>query len=99
MKVVLSRTKKELGEKAADWGAEGMREAIRSRGSCNMVIPTGASQFEMIDALVSKRDIDWSKVSVFHLDEYGVVPKVPARALHRTIARKSRRGSRGQRRR
>jgi glucosamine-6-phosphate deaminase len=70
----MSRTKQELGQRAADWGAQGMVEAIRARGACNIVIPTGASQFEMIDALVQKRDIDWTKVSVFHLDEYVALP-------------------------
>jgi glucosamine-6-phosphate deaminase len=74
MKVVMSRTKKELGEKAAEWGAAGIREAIRARGLANIVIPTGASQFEMIDALVNEKDVDWGRVAVFHLDEYVGLP-------------------------
>jgi glucosamine-6-phosphate deaminase len=74
MKVVMTRTKQELGQKAAEWGAEGLREAIRARGNANMVIPTGASQFEMIDSLVRQKDLDWSRVAVFHLDEYVGLP-------------------------
>jgi glucosamine-6-phosphate deaminase len=74
MKVVMCRDKVELGQKAAHWGAEGIRDATRTRGSANIVIPTGASQFEMIDALVQIKDIDWSRVSVFHLDEYVGLP-------------------------
>ena len=31
---------------------------------------TGASQFEMLEALTKEDGIDWSKVTVFHLDEY-----------------------------
>jgi glucosamine-6-phosphate deaminase len=38
-----------------------------------MILATGASQFEMLSSLVSK-DVDWSKVTVFHLDEYIGLP-------------------------
>jgi glucosamine-6-phosphate deaminase len=33
-------------------------------------VATGASQFEFLEALSSTRDIDWSRVEMFHLDEY-----------------------------
>jgi glucosamine-6-phosphate deaminase len=38
-----------------------------------MVVSTGSSQFEMFQALVREK-IDWSKVEVFHLDEYIGLP-------------------------
>jgi len=34
------------------------------------IVATGASQFEMLKELVAQPDIDWSRVTVFHLDEY-----------------------------
>ena len=74
MKVVTRKDKRELGQKAAEAGAAAIREAIRARGSSNVVVATGASQFEMIDVLVTARAIDWSKVSFFHLDEYVALP-------------------------
>jgi glucosamine-6-phosphate deaminase len=38
------------------------------------VAATGASQFEFLDALTSAPGIDWSRVEVFHLDEYVGLP-------------------------
>jgi glucosamine-6-phosphate deaminase len=38
-----------------------------------MVVSTGSSQFEMFRALV-KENIDWTKVEIFHLDEYIGLP-------------------------
>lgn len=62
-------TKEKLGKEAAAKGASFIREAIKEKGSATIIIATGASQFEMIEALVAC-DIDWSKVEAFHLDEY-----------------------------
>ena len=40
---------------------------------------TGASQFEFLDALTKREDIDWRHVEMFHLDEYlGLRPEHPA---------------------
>ncbi len=69
MEIIISDTKKELGKKAARKGAELIRKAISERGKANIIVATGASQFEMLKELV-KEDINWSKVTGFHLDEY-----------------------------
>jgi len=69
MEIVISETKQELGRKAAQRGAEFIRKAILERGEANIIVATGASQFEMLSELV-KEDIDWSVVTGFHLDEY-----------------------------
>lgn len=62
-----------LGAAAAREGAEGIRQALVERGSANVILATGASQFEMLDALV-REEIDWSRITVFHLDEYVGLP-------------------------
>ena len=54
---------------AAD-GAGKMRKAQAERGEVNIIVATGASQFEMLEALTKEEGIDWTKVTVFHLDEY-----------------------------
>ena len=67
-----------LGVAAADEGAAAIKDAIAKKGRAAVILATGASQFSMIEALVAK-DIDWSKVTVFHLDEYvGISPTHPA---------------------
>ena len=69
MEVIISETKKELGKKAAQKGAEIIRKAIAERGGASIIVATGASQFEMLAELV-KKNIDWNVVTGFHLDEY-----------------------------
>jgi glucosamine-6-phosphate deaminase len=79
MKIWISKDKSDLGRRAASQGAHYLREAIAANGSATIVVATGASQFEMYDALVAEPDLDWSKVTAFHLDEYlGIAPTHPA---------------------
>jgi glucosamine-6-phosphate deaminase len=63
-------TKEEMGDAAAEAGAEKMRKALQERGEVNIIVATGASQFEVLEALTRESGIDWAKVTVFHLDEY-----------------------------
>jgi glucosamine-6-phosphate deaminase len=67
-------TKLETGAAAAAFGAQAISEAIARRGHANVVIATGASQFDMLAALVKHEEIDWSRVIAFHLDEYMAMP-------------------------
>jgi len=78
MEIIISQTKQALGKKAAQQGADLIRKAIKQNGVANIIVATGASQFEMLSELV-KEDIDWSAVRCFHLDEYvGISEKHPA---------------------
>jgi len=78
MEIIISETKQELGKIAAQQGANLIREAIIKNGKANIIVATGASQFEMLSELV-KEDIDWSVVTGFHLDEYiGIEVSHPA---------------------
>jgi glucosamine-6-phosphate deaminase len=65
----LEKTKTDVGRAAAQRGAEAILRAIAARGEANIVVATGASQFEMLAELTAI-EIDWSKVTAFHLDEY-----------------------------
>ena len=64
----------ELGKNAAVFCAEIINEAIVRKGKARIVLSTGASQFDTIKALI-ETDIDWSKVEMFHLDEYIGLPE------------------------
>lgn len=74
MKVVVSSSKKKMGQVAAQHGADLIRQAIKKQGYANLIVATGASQFEMLSFLVKEQDIAWNKVVVFHLDEYVGLP-------------------------
>jgi glucosamine-6-phosphate deaminase len=63
----------EMGTEAARCAAELLQKALSARGEAYLILATGASQFEMLNSLV-KSKIEWSKVTVFHLDEYIGLP-------------------------
>ena len=63
-----------MGKQAAHDGAAMIRAAIAERGGANIIVATGASQFEMLAALVKEPALDWSRVTGFHLDEYLGLP-------------------------
>jgi len=69
MEVIISKTKQKLGALAASKGAQIIQKSIEENGKATIIVATGASQFEMLNELI-KKDIDWSKVTGFHLDEY-----------------------------
>ena len=78
MIIVKSNSKLELGKQAAIKGASLIQQAIQVNGKANIIVATGASQFEMLNELI-KQDVDWSKVTAFHLDEYiGISEEHPA---------------------
>jgi glucosamine-6-phosphate deaminase len=74
MKIAVSANSRELGRSAAAAAADHIRCAIRQRGQANIIVATGASQFEVLAALVAAEGIDWPKVVGFHLDEYIGLP-------------------------
>jgi len=63
-----------LGQAAAEQATAAIRRAIVERGRARIVAATAASQLEFLDALTTAPGIDWSKVEVFHLDEYIGLP-------------------------
>ena len=78
MKLIIKQTKEEMGKKAADHAAALVNAAIAKQGYARILLSTGASQFPFFDEFV-KADIDWSKVEMFHLDEYvGISEDHPA---------------------
>ena len=70
MKTIVSPNKKSLGEAAAADAAAKICVAIAARGGARVVFASAASQFEFLEALLAHKEIDWSKVHGFHLDEY-----------------------------
>jgi glucosamine-6-phosphate deaminase len=66
--------KSSLGKAAAEQAAAGVRRGIQERGRARIIVATGASQIEFLDALTRAEDIDWQRVEMFHLDEYVGLP-------------------------
>jgi len=74
MEIIISRNPEELGISAGKRAAELINKAIREKNEANVILATGASQFETLKQLI-KENIDWSKVVMFHLDEYIDLPE------------------------
>ena len=84
MAVYILDNSEELGEKAADLIAKKLNEAIEKRGQARIILSTGASQFETIKYLVEK-NVDWEKVTMFHLDEYLELPETHKASFRRYL--------------
>ncbi|MDF2669125.1 MAG: nagB 3 [Paenibacillus sp.] len=74
MSVHVKETAELLGAGAAEKAAEIINNTISKQGHARIVLSTGASQFTFLEALKEK-DVDWSKVEMFHLDEYVGLPE------------------------
>jgi len=75
MQIKTFNDKNTLAERAAEQAAALLRRAIQERGSARIIAATGAAQFEFLQALTGLPGIDWSKVEMFHLDEYVGIPE------------------------
>lgn len=74
MRINIFKTTDEMGKDSAAFIAAKLNKAIAAKGEARLLLSTGASQFEMFQNIV-KEDVDWSKVTMFHLDEYVGLPE------------------------
>jgi glucosamine-6-phosphate deaminase len=71
----------------ADYAAQTVHElltkTIAHKGAAAVILATGNSQIQFLDRLVARGGIDWSKVTLFHMDEYlGISASHPASFRH-----------------
>jgi glucosamine-6-phosphate deaminase len=74
MKITVTAEPKELGRLAGTEATRLIKKAIAEKGQANIILATGTSQFQTLTELI-QQDIDWSKVLMFHLDEYIGLPE------------------------
>lgn len=74
MNIVIQKSKSSLGKEAGKMAANILRQTIQQKGSANIILATGSSQFETLNQLIIESGIDWGKVMMFHLDEYINLP-------------------------
>lgn len=75
MKINIFNSKENMAEAAAQKAAQLLDETIKKNGEANFIAATGASQFEFLAHLTKKSNINWSKTTMFHLDEYIGIPE------------------------
>jgi glucosamine-6-phosphate deaminase len=77
--VQLYRSSSDLARGAAQLVQGYLQEVIEGQGGAAVLLATGNSQIEFLDTLIALGDLDWSKITLFHLDEYlGIDANHPA---------------------
>ena len=84
MEIIIKSNPSELGKAAGSMAAQMINDAIKKRGEATIILATGTSQFETLLQLIST-SIDWSKVTMFHLDEYIGLPKTSPASFRRYL--------------
>lgn len=70
LSVRISENQAELAIDAAQFAHTYLQETIAEKGSAVVLLATGQSQIKFLDSLINLGEIDWSKITFFHLDEY-----------------------------
>jgi glucosamine-6-phosphate deaminase len=69
----------ELAQAAANIAHAQLQTALAARGSVAVILATGNSQIQFLDELVHLGGLDWSQITLFHMDEYlGIAADHPA---------------------
>lgn len=84
MIVEILKTAEELGAKAAERASRILKEAVEAKGTARLMVATGQSHFEFYEALLAK-DIPWSQIEIFHLDEYIGIPETHKASFRRYL--------------
>ncbi len=75
MKLRLEPDRRAMSAAAARHGADSIRHVVSRLGKARIVAATGASQLEFLQELTSTTGVDWTRVELFHLDEYVGIPE------------------------
>jgi len=73
LKIVTTETPSQMGALAAAAVEAKINELLKSQEAVNMIFAAAPSQNEFLAALIEKQ-IDWSKINAFHMDEYIGLP-------------------------
>ena len=69
----------QIGAAAADDAEAVVRAVLDRQREANVMLATGNSQLSFLDSFTSRSGVDWSRVRIFHMDEYvGLGPDHPA---------------------
>lgn len=78
LSVVIHQSLSDMARAAAALAAEQLAEALATRGEAAAILATGNSQIAFLEALIAGQgeqwNIDWSRVTLFHMDEYLGLP-------------------------
>jgi glucosamine-6-phosphate deaminase len=68
-----------LVDDAVDRLSEYLQLKIAQQGQATVILASGSSQIQLLKAFTANSQLDWSKITCFHLDEYlGIATNHPA---------------------
>jgi glucosamine-6-phosphate deaminase len=74
LRIQIYPTRTEMGMTAAKDVAERIRSLLTHQPEVNMIFAAAPSQNEFLEALCTEKDIDWTRINAFHMDEYVNLP-------------------------
>jgi glucosamine-6-phosphate deaminase len=76
----IAESRRAMGAVAADNIAHEIRKCLQKQPGVRMIFAAAPSQSEMLAALREERDVDWSRITAFQMDEYlDLPPDAPQR--------------------
>lgn len=73
LELSISPDRAAMGRLAGAAAAEAISKTIDREGNARVILASAPSQSEMLDALLAA-GVDWSRVTIFHMDEYVGLP-------------------------
>jgi glucosamine-6-phosphate deaminase len=70
LNIYVYESRPQMGQAAAAVIAAEIRRAIQDRGTASLILASAPSQNEFLANLAAAPDVDWPRVTGFHLDEY-----------------------------
>ncbi len=73
--VEIYNTETEMSQSAAEIAIRYLQKLLQKQDTAAVLLATGNSQLKFLDALMTLGGVDWSRIILFHLDEYlGISP-------------------------
>jgi glucosamine-6-phosphate deaminase len=68
--VQIYNTEAEMAQTVAELTSQYLRKLLQKQDTAAVLLATGNSQLKFLDALMTLGGVDWSRITLFHLDEY-----------------------------
>lgn len=79
LNVEIYESEAELAVNSAEMAHKYLYHLLQQQGTATILLATGNSQIKFLDSLITIGNLDWSRITCFHLDEYlGITADHPA---------------------
>lgn len=85
LNVVIASDRKEIGKLAAEQIGNLMQSLLEIKNEIRMIFAAAPSQNEFLSELIKYKNIDWSRITAFHMDEYIGLPSDSTRLFSKYL--------------